>query len=788
MTVVPHNRLHRSVQVATVVGLLLVLSSGPATAAQDPDTFELVGIVTDHTDALLVAASVQVVGPVRRTSQTDTQGRFRFPDLPRGEYRVVVQQEGYTAREIRVEPGTTPQVYVLLELPATPVAQSAVTASRVAEPTLQTPFLVTRIEREELRETAATTFDEALRTVAGLQHATQGNAFTRISTRGLRDTADTLVLVDGVPFRQLNGSADLTMIPVSALQGIEFVKGTTSSIYGRNAIGGAMQFFTVPPAGPEPSAEISVTGGSFGTAEVMGAIHLPYDQGRFAASGTVSTSDGFQDGAGRDSSFLTLVGDHTFSPRLNVSGHFLVSDVDATRGSIVPLEDGEPMFGITREDNFGIPDARFEGRYYSYTGRVESQVRSNLVVTNTLNFNRYDRVFTGGITIVPPPVVRNKGYFESDSVQDTWINDTLLEWELGSAQVQHTIVAGSTFEWGAQEQPSTSYRNAPLFLGPNYTTPVPGPTAGNDPKGIRSTTTILSDFDQFVASLYLQDRVQIGRVGATAGFRWDYFDQELRRSNTTVVSAFDGNRVSPRVGIDVEVLSREVWDVVAFGSFAEGFRPITPRLSTRNGITIPQLLEPEVTRTVETGVRLRHPRAAVQLAVFNMRKIDGQRSFRSSPDDFFFVNATTRVRGVEAETEMRVGDNHRVFLNYAFHDAKHDEFRPTLTTNFDGFRLRMTPRHIAGAGTTIRIAPIAWTTSVAYVGSRPLRDNVINPQLLPSYTLLNMSLSADLGPGQILVSATNLTDEYYIADDFSSTNAGVPGMPRRFLVKYQYSY
>ena len=59
---------------------------------------------------------------------------------------------------------------------------------------------------------------------------------------------------------------------------------------------------------------------------------------------------------------------------------------------------------------------------------------------------------------------------------------------------------------------------------------------------------------------------------------------------------------------------------------------------------------------------------------------------------------------------------------------------------------------------------------------------------MPSYTLLNMSLSADLGPGQILVSATNLTDEYYIADDFSSTNAGVPGMPRRFLVRYRYSY
>ena len=128
-----------------------------------------------------------------------------------------------------------------------------------------------------------------------------------------------------------------------------------------------------------------------------------------------------------------------------------------------------------------------------------------------------------------------------------------------------------------------------------------------------------------------------------------------------------------------------------------------------------------------------------------------------------------------------------MFANYAFHDAKHDEFR-TTRGNFDGFQLRMSPRHIAGGGATIRFDDVAWTTSLAFVGERPLRDNVVNPMILPSYTLLNSAVSIRVGEVQVVLSATNLTDEYYIADDFSSQNAGNPGLPRRFTVQIRYRF
>lgn len=83
---------------------------------------------------------------------------------------------------------------------------------------------------------------------------------------------------------------------------------------------------------------------------------------------------------------------------------------------------------------------------------------------------------------------------------------------------------------------------------------------------------------------------------------------------------------------------------------------------------------------------------------------------------------------------------------------------------------------------------VAWTTGVSFVGERPLRDNTMDPQILPSYTLLNSAVSVYLADLQIVLAATNLTNEWFIVDDFSSQNAGNFGVPRRFTVQLRYSF
>ncbi|MBS1823765.1 MAG: TonB-dependent receptor [Acidobacteria bacterium] len=760
--------------------LLAVLGVWPA-ASQTSVTIE--GTIRDPQGLPVDGAAVDVHGPVRRTVRSGESGRYRIGGLPAGRYRITAVADGLRLRE--AEGDFTAPVTRDFQLDLAPAVSVIETASKTREDSLRVPFLVTAVARPELRDTAAASFDEALRTVAGLQHGTQGNFFTRVTTRGLRDTADVLTLVDGVPLRQLNGSADLAMIPVTALQGVEFVKGSASAMHGRSAIGGAMQFYTLPPTGPRLSGELAYTRASFGTNEAQGGIHVPTRRGRVAAAGVASRSNGYQQGAGRDNNFLTVSGDHAFSPLLNLRFTYLGSDVRAGRGSIVPLMNGRPMFGITRRDNFGIPGVYMDGELHSASAKADSQLSSRVLLSNSFNFNRYDRLFQGGITIVPPPAAVTKGYSENLTRQDSYLNETMLQWDAGSASRRNSFTAGLTFDWGNFDQSSPTFTAAPTYRGPDYNRPVTN--AASDPRGVRGPS-VVSYFNQDVTSFFAQHHFVWKRIGILGGLRIDSFDQTLSRSDTGVRAPFSASRFSPRIGGDVALLRRESVDLLAFGNFAEGFRPQLPGLNTLNNVVVPQLLRPEVTRNVEAGLRLRHRAIDAQASVFNMRKIDGQRSFRSGPEDFIFVNATTRVRGFESELRALLPAGLSTYGNYAFHNARHIEFRPTPTTNFSGNRLRMSPRHIAGSGVTWAWRRFAWNAGVAHVGARPLRDNVIASQILPSYTLIHASLSFRVGPVQTVFSGTNLTDRYYIADDFSAQDAGNPGVPRRISIQVRYKF
>jgi outer membrane receptor protein involved in Fe transport len=741
------------------------------------------GSIKDPSGAGIAGATVKAFGPTRRTAQTDEQGRYRLENLRPGRYRMTAVAEGFALREWEIDSGSGTQPDVVLNV--APVASVVETVSKTKEEALHVPFLVTDVQAKELRETAAASFDEVLRSVAGLQHATQGNFYTRITTRGLRDTADLLTLVDGIPFRQMNGSADLGMLPVTALQGAEFVKGTAASIYGRSSIGGVVQFYTVPESTPKSSADLAFTYASFDTYEGQGSFNQPAKGGRIAASGVLSRSEGYQKATGRDTNFLTVMGDHAFSPWFNLRLSYLGSDVTAGRGSIIPLVNGRPIFGITPKDNFGIPGVHIDGTINSYSGKIDSQLSDRVVLSNTFNFNRYDRLFQGGITIVPPPAAVTKGYSENNTRQDSWLNDTLVTWETGNARVRNTLLGGMTFDWGSMDQASPTFTGAPTYRGPDYNTPVTN--INNDPRGIRGPA-VTSFYTQNVRSYFAQNHFAWNRLGITLGLRTDSFDQELVRTDTNVHAPYSASKISPRVGADFTIWRSDALAIVAFGNFAQGFRPQLPSLNVLNNVVIPQLLRPEVTRNTEGGFRLQHKIFSGQISYFNMRKIDGQRSFRSGPEDFVFVNATSRVRGMESEIRARLPRGLSWYGNYAHHDARNVEFRPTLTSNFDGYRLRMSPRNIAGTGLTFAWNRFVWNGSVAYVGSRPLRDNIVNPQFLPSYTVLNSSLSTRLGPLQVVLAASNLANRYYIADDFSAQEAGCPGLPRRVSIQIRYHF
>ncbi len=664
------------------------------------------------------------------------------------------------------------------------------TATRMESDPLRLPFAATIVERTQMDAMAAITLEDAMRTVPGLQFGTQGNYYTRFETRGLRDTQDVLVLIDGVPLRVLQGNADVTLIAPDLVDRIEFIKGPASALYGKNAIGGVAQFFMKPErAGGEATATL----GSFGRMDASVRQRWDFERGNVYVGLSNNHYHGFQRNAGRDHAAVLLGGDYALTRDWTTGVQFYDAKVQADRGSIVPLQNGRPMFGITSRDNYAIPGSHVSGHYQSLSWKNTIDFGAGWSASHLTSVARYDRLFAGGITIVPPPAAVSRGYSETDTADRGLFHDLALTHLSAGRRWSNELQVGVSLERGWQDQASPTFSNAPTYRGPDYDVPVTN--VGNDPRGIRGATTT-SRFDQQVRSVYVQDRFEWGDLGVTAGMRHDSFEQSLKRSNTAVVSAQEASRTSPRVGLDWVFARAGASTHAAFANWTEGFRPQAVALNTRGGVVVPDILRPELTRSKEVGVKGRAAdgRWAYQISVFQADKVDGQRAYRNGPDSFVFSNATSRVKGVESQLQWRLSPRWSGYAHYTWQDARLRDFQTYTdagvpSTNFAGYRVRMSAHHIAGAGVTHAQGRWATTLSVNDVGSRYLRDNVVNPQKLPGYLLANVAVSYQASRAVTLQAGiNNLTDKYYIGDDLSAQEAGNAGAPRTFFARARYSF
>src|SRR5213075_3449667 len=103
---------------------------------------------------------------------------------------------------------------------------------------------------QQMRERADFALIESLRTIPGFRVA-QSGGFGRVATiktRGLRNQ-DTALLIDGIRFRDptaITGDASpfVSDFTLTSVDRIEVLRGSGSSLYGTNAIGGVVDFQT----------------------------------------------------------------------------------------------------------------------------------------------------------------------------------------------------------------------------------------------------------------------------------------------------------------------------------------------------------------------------------------------------------------------------------------------------------------------------------------------------------------------------------------------------------------
>jgi iron complex outermembrane receptor protein len=224
---------------------------------------------------------------------TDATGLCHFESLPAGDYLLEAAAPGFGRSEVprvRLAKSTEVEVPVALKL-AGLKEQVVVTASGSMQGSDEVSKAITVVDREQIDSRDEFAIADALRSVPGLRVQQLGGpgSFTSIKVRGLRDQ-DTAILIDGVRFRdaagpQADASAFLEDLVVTNVERVEVLRGSGSSLYGSNAIGGVVNVVT-DHGGGQPRGALLLEGGSLGffrgrgeTAGGLGKDRFTYSAG-----------------------------------------------------------------------------------------------------------------------------------------------------------------------------------------------------------------------------------------------------------------------------------------------------------------------------------------------------------------------------------------------------------------------------------------------------------------------------------------------------------------------------
>jgi len=254
------------------------------------------GRITDDGGANVVGAAVQLLSRAgaQLSATTDENGAYEFDNLAPGDYVLEVKAKGFATFGSSLSLGRGQIVTNDVTLSVQAVNETVVvTATGTSQRVDETSKAISVLDDRFIETKREIGLSESLRGVPGVRVQQQGSigALTSVRLRGQR-TFDTALLLDGLRVRDasdINGSASpffADLLP-NDLDRIEVLRGSGSSIYGTNAIGGVINLVPATGAG-ERHFEFGFDGGN-----------LALFRERIRGSGGIGKRAGFSFGLSR---------------------------------------------------------------------------------------------------------------------------------------------------------------------------------------------------------------------------------------------------------------------------------------------------------------------------------------------------------------------------------------------------------------------------------------------------------------------------------------------------------
>ncbi len=239
---------------------LIFLITGLTTLGQN--TGRISGTVTSQVNGSPLGGVSVEITQLRRSVETDEQGKYEFAGLSTGRYTLVTHVEGFSDQTNSVTMGAGAALTVDFVVSLTALREEVtVTATGSEESVFESFQSVNSVGATRIREQASTGIGEILERESGVGKRSFGPGTSRPVIRGF-DGDRVLVVQDGVRNGSLASQSGDHGEPIDTLnlERLEVIKGPATLLYGSNAIGGVVNAVSSDEEQPHPGLRGNFTG------------------------------------------------------------------------------------------------------------------------------------------------------------------------------------------------------------------------------------------------------------------------------------------------------------------------------------------------------------------------------------------------------------------------------------------------------------------------------------------------------------------------------------------------
>ncbi|WP_292932971.1 TonB-dependent receptor [Noviherbaspirillum sp.] len=669
-----------------------------------------------------------------------------------------------------------------------------VSGSRAATKLVETPQAIGVVKDDALKRDKPKTMGEVINRIPGVYWNDLGN---EQHSMGIRQPISTNAvyqyLEDGIPIRPLGvfNHNSLNEMNLAGTESVEVVKGPASSLYGSNAVGGAINFLTAAPS-RTPTASLGVRhDDTAGFTRYDSSASNTWDRLglRFSHYSSRRTRDNWQEYSKGSKDSFSLRGDYALSTSSLLRATLVHTDLDAA------------MTGSLFENDYRTnPDKSLN----TFTYRKDKTTRANLawegettqngLTTVTLFSRRNDHGQIPSYTIGSCVGTTCKGSINNNHVDSLGVDvkhQQEFDW-LSSRLIAGVYIDKSDNPYVSDNLSITRDPASGKYV--SYTM-----SNAADPKGVRDFQADIDNvaaFAQWEFTPLAKTRVVAG--GRIDTIRYDYHNK-LSPAGSVNFGAPDESRsfshFSPKVGATYALNK----DASVYTNLSEGFTP--PEVLQLYGKTGIPNLKPSTYDNVEIGLRMAFLNGALKLdsALYRLDGRDTIVNYTVAPGTTEYRNAgSTRSQGLELGVGYDAG---AVDMRFGTTIASHRfrKYQVSGTLDYSGKDMPQAPRDITTAEIGYKPVQGARIALELVHQGEYWMDNA-NTVKYPGHTLLNLRARYQFAKGwEAWLQARNLTDKQY-ADSASSSYSGVgtyspntqnqytPGAPRSIMVGLAYTF